>query len=132
MLAGLLFVLPGCAGGDQGPKKFKVAGTVKVDGAPLPDGYVMFEAEDGQTASAAGKVRDGAYSFESLPGPKKVIITASRPTGRTEEEDNPGAGAIPIMEQYLPEKYSASHASTLAAEVKESHDNRFDFDLSTK
>ena len=44
---------------------------------------------------------------------------------------NPGSGNEPVYEQYLPAKYS-SEATELRAEVTESGENRFDFDLKSK
>jgi hypothetical protein len=65
----------GCGGSEA-----EVSGSVTVDGQPLKDGDIIFEAADGSITPAAGKIVDGTYALKVLPGPKKVRINASRPT----------------------------------------------------
>ncbi len=91
----------------------------------------MFEAEDRSVSSDAGPIKDGRYEFESQIGKKKVQISASRPTKKMQEELNPGAGNVPVYEQYLPARYS-SEETELRADVTESGENKFDYDLKSK
>lgn len=58
----------------------EVSGTVLMDGVPLKEGDIIFEAADGQTTPAATKIAEGKYLLKMIPGEKKVLITASRPT----------------------------------------------------
>jgi len=74
----LLAVILGVAG--CGGSEAEVSGSVNVDGQPLKEGDIIFEAADGSVTPAAGKIVDGKYSLKVLPGPKKVRINASRPT----------------------------------------------------
>ncbi len=127
----LLALASGCGSETGGPQRYIASGSVTLDGKPLTTGYILFEPEDRSIASDAGPIKDGKYSFESQPGKKKVQISATRPTGRTQEELNPGSGNEPVYEQYLPAKYS-SDATELRAEVSESGENTFDFDLKMK
>ena len=76
ILALSLGSLAGCGG----PSFSEVSGQVKVDGQPLQEGEIIFEAIDGQTTPAAGKIANGNYALKAIPGKKRVKINASRPT----------------------------------------------------
>jgi hypothetical protein len=75
-LAFMIPVLSGCGGTAEA----EVAGTVNIDNKPLAEGEIIFESSDGSVTPAAGQIREGQYRLKVLPGPKKVKITASRPT----------------------------------------------------
>jgi hypothetical protein len=111
-------VLAGC-GGEQ---PAEVTGTVRIDGRPLPDGEIIFEAADGSKTPAAGKVRDGAYTVRVLPGPKKVKVLASRPPKRPDPVLGPAA-----REQMLGPEYN--DRTTLTADVKSGANPDVNFDV---
>jgi hypothetical protein len=73
MLGAPLFA--GC-GGEQ---LADVSGTVKIDGKPLPEGEIIFEAADGSKTPTGVPIKDGVYTLRVAPGPKKVKVLASRP-----------------------------------------------------
>ncbi len=74
-IAGLT-LLVGCAG----EREAEVSGSVNIDGKPLPEGEIIFEASDGSKTPGTGPIMQGQYTAKVLPGPKKVKILASRPT----------------------------------------------------
>jgi hypothetical protein len=119
---GLLLLL-GCS---SGPRMYKVAGTVTLDGRPLPDGDVLFVPLDKSLSPEAGKIKDGRFEFQAKEGKKRVEVSASRilPGGAR------GAGGEPVPEEYLPDRYNS--ASTLTAEVTRGGPNQFDFKLEGK
>lgn len=121
-----LAVLPlavGCggSGGDTKPK-FKVTGTVKLNGAPLDTGTIMFESDppDGRMASAP--ISAGSYTLEATAGKKTVRISRE-----VMKEIDMGGEKMKISEETLPTRYNSE--STLKAEVKTEGDNVFDFAL---
>ncbi|QDV14610.1 hypothetical protein CA51_45180 [Rosistilla oblonga] len=113
----------GC--GSSGPAMSQVSGKVTFDGEPVTTGHVIFRANDGKTISAAGPIVDGSFDFESMPGEKTVLITATRPVPGKFDESNPGE-KIQITEQFIPENYNSK--SELSVVVTE-EDGTFDFDL---
>ncbi|WP_417394578.1 hypothetical protein [Gimesia chilikensis] len=131
MLACAAGVLAGCGGGGSGPTNYPVSGKVTVDGEPLAEGDIIFRDAEGKATSGAGKIEEGAFSFETVAGKKAVVITATREIpGKTVAGGAPGEPAVPAVEQYLPAEYNEK--TTLEAEVSESGPNEFTFELKTK
>ncbi len=118
-----LFVC-GC---EKGPRYYDVTGTVTLDGAPLPEGGIIFSPMDSSLGPEPGTIKDGKYSLKALEGKKRVEISASKiiPGSKTR-----GAGGEPVPEEYLPMRYNAM--SELSADVSPKSDNKFDFDLKSK
>lgn len=126
-LAGLAICLlftTGCGASSDAPQTVKVEGTVTLDGEPLPSGSIVFDPADGVGGSSAGGIENGTFTFESQLGNKKVLISASRETGETDQYDQP------ITESYIPDKYNAN--TTLTADVKAGGENKFTFELKSK
>jgi hypothetical protein len=124
-------MLAGCGGGDTGPTTYPVSGKVTVDGEPLAEGNIIFRDAAGKATSGAGMIEQGAFTFETVPGKKAVVITANREIpGKTVAGGAPGEPAVPAVEQYLPAEYNEK--TTLEAEVTESGPNEFTFELKTK
>ena len=120
--------LLGC--GDSGPKRYQVEGMVTLDGKPLPDGEVIFFSTESGGTPDAGPIKDGKFSFQVFPGPKRVEITAARPhPTKTIAGPSPGS-RVPAMEQYLPKRYNT--ASELSVDVEPSGDRTYTFDLQSK
>lgn len=118
LVAAMAGVLAGC-GGDKGPKKYEVTGTVKFDGNDVADGDITFTPEDKSVGPEAGKIVGGKYKLNAREGKNKVEITASRVV--------PGKkgpmGTEDVLEDLIPEKYNLN--SQLSAEVgsgKTTHD----------
>lgn len=116
----LILLLSGCAG--SGPETCTVSGTVTFNGAPVPEGNVIFAPEDGQGVEDAGAIRGGKYRLEVKPGRKKVRIHATRPTGEVDKL----MGMAPRQE-YIPPRYNVH--TELRAEVKPGGKNEFPFAL---
>lgn len=117
------FCLP--AAGCGGDPSVEVTGTVTFDGRPLAEGEVIFAAEDGGVTPAAAKVQGGRYALRSLPGPKKVMINASR---RSPVRDSL-TGEYQEYSFILP-VYNLQ--SKLTANVRPGQSNTFDFELKSK
>jgi hypothetical protein len=126
LTAGLgLALLAGC-GGSDGPELVPVAGQVKFNGAPLPEGSIVFRPAEGPGQSYAGRIENGQFAFESTTGPKRVEITAYREVPAPAQYQDSGEGASRV--QYIPKTYNEN--STLQETVSESEDqNQFTFEL---
>jgi len=111
------FGAAGCGGSEA-----EVSGSVTVDGQPLKDGDIIFEAADGSVTPAAGKIVDGKYSLKVLPGPKKVRINASRPT----KKPDPVMGAAARESMIAPE---FNEQTRLTADVKGGRQAGVDFEV---
>jgi hypothetical protein len=118
-LGAALFV--GCARSDM----VEVSGTVTFNGAPVPDGEIIFFPQDKAVAPAAGRITKGAYRFMSKAGMMRVEIQAARSTGKRDPVDG-----FLISELYIPAQYNKQ--STLSAEVRLDAENHFDFALTDK
>lgn len=67
----IVIVLAGCS---RGPEMFTIAGQVTLDGAPIKDGTIMFVGTEETNEMGKGKIIEGNYSLECLPGSKNVQI----------------------------------------------------------
>jgi hypothetical protein len=112
-----LLALLGCSK----PETVEVSGTVNWEGAPIPNGDIVFVPLDPHITPTAGKIIDGAYTFEAKPGEKRVEITSYRLSGKFTPAGKP------IGEMYIPDRYNAN--STLTTNVTLDGDNEFNFDL---
>lgn len=124
-LAASVTLVAGCK--PPGPEMHVVTGTVTFDGEPVAQGDIVFRDVDGQTKGYGGRIVGGKYEFECEPGSKKVEISAMREVPGKMDTSNPGE-EVPLMEQYIPEKFGA--ATTLTADV--SGPDSIDFDLKSK
>jgi hypothetical protein len=129
LLAAALVVAAG--GCDAGPKKYPVAGTVTLDGKPIPDGHLLI-LPDSATAAEGPEycpIKDGRYQGAASPGRKRVEIRADRKWHKLVPSDEPGKMHYPLM-NYIPERYNDQ--STLSLEVKPQPENVADFPLKSK
>jgi hypothetical protein len=82
-----------------------VKGSVSIDGAPLPEGYIAF-VPDGSGEGGGSEIKNGSYSLQTAPGKYRVEISASKlmplPPGQTGMD-----GAREELRQYIPERYNA-------------------------
>lgn len=122
----LTSVLAGCGGNPDGPTLVSVSGKITLNGAPLPEGDVIFRAADGKGHAYAGKIKDGSYSIETEAGKKKVEIKSMRDVPGKTTEDNPGE-VVSVREQIVPTKYNSE--STLEITVTEGGSDSTDFSL---
>ncbi|OAI42240.1 hypothetical protein AYO40_01910 [Planctomycetaceae bacterium SCGC AG-212-D15] len=114
-----LLLSAGC--GAPAVKTHPVSGTVTWNGKPLPDGDILFMPTDPGKVPESGLIVDGKFEMNAKPGPNRVEIRACRPS-----KFDPVMGAT-SPEPYLPGRYN--NQSILKAEVVESGDNRFTFEL---
>jgi hypothetical protein len=121
LMAALVAALPLVAG-CGGERPAEVSGTVKIDGRPLPEGEIIFEAVDGSKTPAAAPIKDGKYTVHVLPGAKKVKVTASRPP----KKRDPVLGDA-ARESMLGPEYN--ERSTLTADVKPGTNTGVDFNV---
>lgn len=118
-LAGCLAVLAaGCGPSDQ---PATVAGTVLMDGQPLPEGEILFEAADKKLAPVSGPIVGGKYRVETTAGLKKVKIRSSRPG-----KPDPVMGMTPPEARLGPE-YDEN--TTLSADLKAGANEGVDFQV---
>lgn len=122
--AASLLCVTGCGGSSDAPTTVKVEGTVTFDGEPLSEGSIVFDPADGKGGSSAGGIENGKFMFDSQLGQKKVLISASRDTGKKDQYDEP------ITESYIPAQYNSQ--TTLTADVKADGENKYTFELKSK
>jgi hypothetical protein len=123
MLA-IVTAVPGC--GEQYPCG-SLAGSVSVDGKPLPNGTLNFSPLDaGPTVTA--NVQDGQYSIDCVPqGRVRIVFHAMRETGKTLHDKETGLDYAE-MEELIPRKYQVQG---IEIDVKEGSQSR-DFELLSK
>jgi hypothetical protein len=91
LLVVLIFALAGCSG-EQGPKRYRVSGTITFDGKPVPHGAVLFSPDTakGNTGpQGIAEIKDGKYDTAGSRAPgiaggaTIVRVTAlSNPNGK--------------------------------------------------
>ena len=123
LLALTVVGLSGC--GPSGPKRYPVSGVVNFDGKPLQEGHIVLMPADGKGAPDAGPITDGKFSFEALPGTKKVEITASREEG----EIDPVMGQVK-RKQYIAPRFNVE--TTLEATITTGKNDLPPFEVSEK
>jgi len=136
----LLILFSGCA--DSGPAMAPVTGTVTLDGKPLANGAITFEAKGHRPAN--GKIKDGEIVevYTRNPGDgapvafHKVAIFALKPEGDT-TTSNPGESTN-TGENYMgtgsliPARYNNPETSKFTADVKDDRENSFTFELKSE
>ena len=121
-----IVVFVGCGGGQDGPEQYSVTGTVTLDGKPLPEGMIAFEADppDGKAPDHA-TITNGGYSAEVSEGKKKVQITH-----KVTEMVPMGDTKMEMENETIPAQYNVR--SKLSADVKADTENTFYFELKSK
>ncbi|HWL09285.1 MAG TPA: hypothetical protein VNQ76_12835 [Planctomicrobium sp.] len=112
----------------------EVSGTVTFDGDPIEIGTLFMESDDAEQRGFSAPIKNGTYSIQVEPGPKKVQITASRPIpGRVQIVSGPDGMApqeLPVYEMYIPEKYNSK--TELRFQVENQKKQNSDFAISSK
>jgi len=123
-------LLTGC--GDSAPKRYKVSGTVKYKGTPIPLGMITFLTEDAGASAGGAEIKDGMYEIPAVSGlaAGKYKVSVSFPDQKgaapaPKEGEAPGASRE--VKELLPAKYNRE--TELRAEVKAGEPNEFSFDL---
>jgi hypothetical protein len=113
--AALTFALASCSSENA---LLTIAGSVTLDGAPLPDGDILFTPADPQFGSEAAKIENGAYRATVRPGQNKVQIRATRPV-----PGKKGPMGEQLIEDIIPSKYNdQSNLSIDVSKAKLKHD----------
>jgi hypothetical protein len=142
-------VILGC-GDDSGlATRYKVSGTVKYKGEPVPKGTVVFEPVNPpppQGRVAQGSIENGSYTLTTstpndgaLPGEYKVIIMSSDLDvaalakeqghgGMLHQGDESHVKALKAAKNPLPQKYAQSDKTPEKAKV-EARSQTIDFNL---
>lgn len=119
------FALTGCGGTSDGPALYSVHGQVQFDGMPVEKGRIAYKMESADQKSYSGEIFNGEYKLEAEPGPAVVSITATRGTGKFDDQGG-AAEPVPIEEMYIPKQYNAE--STVKKEIT-AGDNEISFDI---
>jgi hypothetical protein len=91
----------------------ELAGMVTLDGTPIADGTIRFEAADKGGPTAGAVIRDGAYKLLLRPGPKTVRIDGFKTVGqRPFNPADPNSAMIPTKESIVPDKYNGQSILT--------------------
>jgi len=127
--------LAGCAESD-GLNRQPAAGSVTLDGTPLPSGTIQFRPTSGEaTTETSTSISSGKYSFtkQTGPVPGKYSVSISDiadPNIQAKEGMVPGDFRPPSTKDKVPAKYNVQ--TTLTAEVKAGQSTPIDFTLTSK
>jgi hypothetical protein len=127
-LGGILALLVVLAiGGCGGSGPMEITGTVTFAGQPVENGAIEFEPSDGKGPLAAGVIKDGRYTLQVMPGPKRVRIEGFKVIGRRQfTPGNPASPMVDITEPIVPERFNTK--TTLTHEITRGT-STCDFDL---
>ena len=90
-----------------GTSQTLVTGTVTFDGQPLDQAGLEFHGSGtGGFTGHAFTDANGQYRAKVAAGPLVVVISATKVVGTQKEPDIPGGTPEPIVEQFLPARYS--------------------------
>ena len=126
-----LVALVGCGGGDD---RFRLEGSITLDGEPLTTGGISFRPQRGTRGpTAGGRITDGKFFVEpakgTFAGTFRVEIISSRKTGQ-KVMDNVMGTMADEYKQIIPVRYNRQ--SELTAEVKKDGPNKFEFALESQ
>ncbi len=128
----VLLFATGC-GGESGPSRQPVVGSVTLDGKPLPSGTITFLPSD-QGPAASAELSEGGYRIDRdagpAPGHYTVEIVAVQPTGRRIRHPDLPSETTEEVRNVIPQQYNAR--TQLQVDVKPDAENRFDFELSSR
>jgi hypothetical protein len=133
----VLWVIPlivGC-NSHRGAERGAISGTVKLDGAPIEQGSILFTPIEGTRGSVAGgEIVNGRYQLTLKKGPavgwNRVEVRALRKTGKMVPKafGRPGE-MVPERAEAVPPKFNTK--SKLKVEIKPG-ENTADFDVSSR
>ncbi|HWL07167.1 MAG TPA: hypothetical protein VNQ76_02025 [Planctomicrobium sp.] len=127
-----LILASGCGGSQGGPETEWVQGRVNLNGQPVKDGEIIFEPVD-FSASSAGKIEGGQFSFKSRLGMMLVRISSMEEIESDPKEASVDLGNVDTPQRnyrsLIPKQYNSE--TTLKIEVTRDGKNNFAFDLTT-
>jgi hypothetical protein len=121
------------AGTSCGPSQTVLTGTVTLDGGPLDQAGIEFHGSgDGGFTGQAFTDANGQYRATVAASPLVVVIRATKVVGTQKEPDIPGGTPEPIVEQFLPARYSDRRKTELRVTPIEGQTVVADFALTSK
>ncbi len=127
-----LMSLVGCGGGDAGPPRFQLSGTVTFDGNPVPNGMIVFEPDTSRNNKGPQglAVIDQGKFDTSLAGGKGIVggPMVVRITGQSSKGDpNSDEPIKALFENFeLREEFPKSKSTKDFAVPKEAGDPKKD------
>jgi len=129
----------GCSGGNKGPARAPVQGTITLDGQPLQNALVRFVPQAPTTGPAAmTSVEEGKFELPLKYGP----LVGSHRVEIVRCELEPDPEDVEAVQKYLAERKKRKRVpgiparyneqSSLSAEVSAKGPNEFQFDLVSK
>lgn len=131
----IIALVSGCSSGEKAKfTRNPLAGTVTLDGQPLPKGTITFEPAPGETMATAGgaAIADGKFELSQesglVAGTYRVFISSAEATesgGKSADDlmNNPPAPA----KERIPDKYNTQ--SMLTAEITKDKKTTLKFEL---
>lgn len=99
----VLICLGVCGCGASGDEHLvRIKGKVTIDQQPIESGTLQFLPQ-GEGIAAGAAINNGEYEAAITPGKARVIITATRPTGKAIQEYST---SIPEVVSIVPAKYA--------------------------
>lgn len=102
-----------------GPGTITIQGMVTLDGAPLPEGQVVFIPTDPSLGAAGGAVADGVFTITTYKGPHKVEVHAEKQLTRPVPAGAPPEAGITFV-SIIPKRYNEK--TTLTFDVQSPND----------
>jgi hypothetical protein len=133
----------GCA--DPYAGRNAISGTVKLKGAPIKEGVIIFEPLEKQDTSSGAPIANGDYNIDRKHGLKagkyRVRVTAGdgvtpayrfggKGEAQEEEAGAPGGSRNIVSKDLIPPSWNANSQQEVT--VDSSKANRFDFDIPAK
>ncbi|RCS49240.1 hypothetical protein DTL42_11930 [Bremerella cremea] len=116
LLVVLVLFVVGC----DSDGKVHVKGTATWNGSPIESGYLELQPVGGQGQFESAEIVDGKFSLNTLPGKRRVKVTAEKKIGETAPTERIPEPE-PIMFQFIPAEFNSN--STLEMEIDASDPN---------
>lgn len=109
---GTLGALVGC-----GSAPATVTGEVTVDGQRLEKGTISYIAAEGSEPPVTASIANGAYELRTMPGKKRVQISAPVLAEKRREHNGPDAPWVEVTRERLPERFNSNTELTFEVEA---------------
>lgn len=112
----LIVALAPMAIGCDSDGKVHIEGTATWNGTPIENGYVELQPLNGEGQFASAEIADGKFTLSTLPGSRRVKVTAQKKIGETAPTERIPEPE-PIMFQFIPPEFNSE--STLEMKISE-------------
>lgn len=99
----------------KGPGTITIRGMVILDGAPVPEGQVVFIPTDPSLGAAGGAIANGVFAITTSKGPHTVQVHAEKRLTRPVPPGAPPEAGITSV-SIIPDRYNAK--TTLTFDVQ--------------